>query len=102
MSLMANKLRVAFVGAGAWARSAHVPGWQRDGRCEVVAICVVARERAAAFAAELNIREATDDWQQLVSRSDVDVVDIVTPSHTPYELACAALEAGKHLLCGVP
>ena len=102
MSLMANKLRVAVLGAGAWARSAHVPGWQRDDRCEVVAICDVERERAAAFAAELNIREATDDWQQLVSRSDVDVVDIVTPSHTHYELACAALEAGKHVLCEKP
>src|SRR3981081_2014 len=102
MSLMANKLRVAVLGAGAWVRSAHVPGWQRDDRCEVVAICDVERERAAAFAAELNIKESTDDWQALVGRNDVDVVDIVTPSHTHYELACAALEAGKHVLCEKP
>ena len=99
---MASKLRVAVLGAGAWARSAHVPGWQRDERCDVVAICDVGRERAEAFAAELNIREVTDDWQQLVSRADIDVVDIVTPSHTHYELACAALEAGKHVLCEKP
>src|SRR5437879_3104340 len=102
MSGMASKLRVAVLGAGAWARSAHVPGWQRDDRCDVVAICDVERERAETFAAELNIKESTDDWQSLVSRSDVDVVDIVTPSHTPYELACAALEAGKHVLCEKP
>ena len=68
----------------------------------MVAICDVERERAEAFAAELNIREVTDDWQQLVSRADIDVVDIVTPSHTHYELACAALEAGKHVLCEKP
>jgi predicted dehydrogenase len=68
----------------------------------VVAICDVERERAEAFAAELNIQEATDDWQQLVGRSDIDVVDVVTPSHTHYELACAALEAGKHVLCEKP
>ena len=90
MSGMASKLRVAVLSVGAWARSAHVPGWQRDERCDVVAICDVERERAEAFAAELNIKEWTDDWLSLVGCTDVDVVDIVTPSHTHYELACAA------------
>src|SRR4030081_1865739 len=102
MSGMPSKLRVSVLGAGAWARSAHVPGWQRDDRCEVVAICDVERERAETFAAELNIKEWTADLQALIARNDIDVVDIVTPSHTHYELACAALEAGKHVLCEKP
>ncbi len=54
------------------------------------------------MANEFGIEEATDDWQRLVGRADVDVVDIVTPSHTHYELACAAVEAGKHVLCEKP
>src|SRR5258708_7149223 len=99
---MASKLRVGVLGAGAWARAGAVPGWQREEGCEVVAICDVERERAEACASELGIREASDDWQQLVGRSDIDVIDIVTPSHTHYELACAALEAGKHVLCEKP
>jgi predicted dehydrogenase len=99
---MPSKLRVGVLGAGAWARSAHVPGWQRDPRCEVVALCDVQRERAEAFAADLKIPEVTDDWQQLVGRTDIDVIDVVTPSHTHYELATAALEAGKHVLCEKP
>jgi predicted dehydrogenase len=97
-----TKLRVGVLGAGAWARSAHIPGWQRDPRCEVVAICDVARERAEAHAAQFGIPEATDDWQHLVGRSDLDVVDVVTPSHTHYELASAALSTGKHVLCEKP
>jgi len=32
----------------------------------------------------------------------VDLIDVCTPSHTHYELACAALEAGKHVLCEKP
>ena len=36
---MAEKLRVGVFGAGRWARMAHVPGWQRDPRCEVVVVC---------------------------------------------------------------
>src|SRR5690242_12283707 len=92
---MPSKLRVGVLGAGAWARSAHVPGWQCDARCEVVAICDPLRERAAAFAADLGIPEATTDWQHLVAREDVDVIDIATPSHTHYELAHAAIESNS-------
>src|ERR1051325_7659210 len=99
---MASTLRVGILGAGTWARHAHIPGWQRDPRCEVVSICDVDRGRAAAYAAEFAIPEATEDWQALVSRGDVDITDIVTPSQTHYELALAALEAGKHVLCEKP
>ena len=28
----ASKVRVGVLGAGAWARFAHIPGWQRDPR----------------------------------------------------------------------
>jgi predicted dehydrogenase len=96
------KPRVAVLGAGAWARSAHVPGWLRDPRCELVTVCDVVRERADALAHDLGVPEAANDWQQVVARSDIDVIDIATPSHTHYELACAAIDAGKHVLCEKP
>src|SRR5215471_9459966 len=99
---MDDKLRVAVLGAGAWARNAHIPGWQRDPRSEVVVMCDVDRSRADAYASDFGIPEASDDWQAVVARPDVDVVDIVTPSETHYELACAALESGKHVLCEKP
>ena len=92
---MDSTLRVGVLGAGAWARNAHIPGWQRDPRCEVVAICDVDRERAEAYAEEFGIPDATDDWQALVSRADIDVIDVVTPSHTHYELACGGARRGQ-------
>jgi predicted dehydrogenase len=97
-----SKLRIAVLGAGAWAQHAHIPGWQRDPRCEVAVICDPIRERADAFAAEFGIPEAADDWQQVVARPDIDVVDVCTPSHTHFELSMAALESGKHVLCEKP
>src|SRR5436309_11580256 len=97
-----STLRVGVLGAGAWARAAHVPGWRRDPRCEVAAICDVEVERARDFARQFGIPEATDDWQALVARRDLDVIDVATPSHTHFELAWAALEAGKHVLCEKP
>jgi predicted dehydrogenase len=97
-----SKLRVAVLGAGAWAQHAHIPGWQRDPRCELVAICDPLRERAEEFAAHFKIPAASDDWQQIVGRADIDVIDVCTPSHTHFELSMAALEAGKHVLCEKP
>ncbi len=65
-------------------------------------ICDVKRDMAEEAARQFGIREATDDWQATVSRSDLDVIDIATPSNTHHELAVAALEAGKHVLCEKP
>ena len=36
-----TELRVGVIGAGRWANMAHLPGWQRDPRCELVAVCDV-------------------------------------------------------------
>ena len=94
-----STLRVAVLGAGAWSKFAHIPGWQRDPRSEVAVICDVDAERAQEYAAHFNIPEWTTDWEATVSRGDIDVVDVATPSHTHFQLSMAALEAGKHVLC---
>jgi predicted dehydrogenase len=97
-----GKLRVAVLGAGKWAEHAHIPGWKRDPRVELVALADVVRERAEEVGARFSIPEVSSDWQATVSRTDIDVVDVVTPSHTHFELAMAALESGKHVLCEKP
>jgi predicted dehydrogenase len=97
-----ERLRVALLGAGSWAQKAHLPGFTLDPRCEVVVICDVEREKAAVLAAEFGVPEVSDDWQATISRDDIDIVDICTPSATHEELSFAALEAGKHVLCEKP
>jgi len=42
------------------------------------------------------------DWRELLTRDDIDVIDICTPGNTHAEIAIAALEAGKHVLCEKP
>jgi len=46
--------------------------------------------------------ETTTDWRTLLERDDIDVIDIVTPGDSHAEIAIAALEAGKHVLCEKP
>jgi predicted dehydrogenase len=95
-------VRVGVLGAGAWARGAHLPGYRRDPRCRLVGIADVELDRAQAAAREFEIPFATANPRQLIERTDVDLIDVCTPSHTHFELAWAALEAGKHVLCEKP
>jgi predicted dehydrogenase len=45
---------------------------------------------------------ASSDWRRAVDRPDIDVIDICTPGSTHAEIAIAALQAGKHVLCEKP
>src|SRR6187431_3421286 len=91
----AGKLRVGVLGAGAWARVAHLPGYKRDPRCELVAIADPIVEKARAFAEKFGIPNAYASHQELLARDDIDLVDVCTPSARHFELTWAALDAGK-------
>src|SRR5882724_2058576 len=95
-------VRVGVLGAGAWARGAHLPGYRRDPRCTVVAIADTEIDRARHAAQEFEIPDAVADPRAVIQRDDIDAIDVCTPSHTHFELAWSALEAGKHVLCEKP
>jgi predicted dehydrogenase len=97
-----QKVRVGVLGAGAWARHAHLPGYRRDARCEVVALADPQIALAREAAKEFDIPVVTADARELFNRDDIDAIDVCTPSATHFELAWAALEAGKHVLCEKP
>lgn len=46
--------------------------------------------------------EASTDWKAVLSRNDIDVVDIVTPNDSHAEIAIAAAKAGKNVICEKP
>ncbi|MFD9193989.1 Gfo/Idh/MocA family protein [Streptomyces phaeochromogenes] len=93
----------AFMGA------AHSQGWRTVGRVfdlprRPVLAAVCGRDAGAVRAAadRLGWAAAETDWRALISREDVDVVDICTPGDSHAEIAVAALAAGKHVLCEKP
>jgi predicted dehydrogenase len=53
-------------------------------------------------AATLGWADVTTDWRTLLTRDDVDLIDIGSPGDTHAEIAIAALDAGKHVLCEKP
>ena len=95
-------VKIGVLGAGAWAEFAHLPGYKRDPRCELVAIADPMADRAHAFAEHFGIPHVYSSHEELIARADIDVVDVCTPSATHFELSWAALSAGKHVLCEKP
>jgi predicted dehydrogenase len=95
-------LRIGVLGGGAWAELAHLPGFKRDGRCELVAIADPDVAKAQRLATMFGIPDVYSAHEELIGRDDIDVIDICTPSLTHFPLAWAALEAGKHVLCEKP
>jgi predicted dehydrogenase len=93
--------RVAVVGLG--IGRAHLAAWRSlAGRFEIAAVCDLdeglARKQAEKFGAPF----ATQRFDDLLARTDLDVIDICTPPMTHRELAERALAAGKHVVCEKP
>lgn len=105
---MNDTLRVAMIGHG-FMGAAHSQGWRVAPRffdlpAQPAMQVLVGRNHAAtaASAAKWGWAETATDWREVIARDDIDVVDIVTPGDTHAEIAIAALEAGKHVLCEKP
>jgi predicted dehydrogenase len=103
-----DELRVAMVGY-AFMGAAHSQAWRTVNRVfdlPVVAVmqvmCGRHKERVQAAAQQLGWAEVETDWRRLVGRDDIDVIDICTPGDSHEQIAVAALEAGKHVLCEKP
>ncbi|NUP62641.1 MAG: Gfo/Idh/MocA family oxidoreductase [Nonomuraea sp.] len=97
-----HKLRVAVVGAGRWARVAHIPGWQRDPRVEVVALADTDAGVVAEAGKEFGVDRCVTDYRELLGDPDIDVIDVATGNRPHFEISRAAIEAGKHVLCEKP
>lgn len=96
------ELRIGVIGTGRWASMAHLPGWTRDERCELVAVCDVDPALAEQAAAQFHAGSWTSDARSVIERDDIDVIDIVTGDSEHFDLTMAALEAGKHVLVEKP
>jgi len=64
--------------------------------------CDKIRHRAETFAAKFGWMEVETDWERVISRDDIDVIDICTSNQSHMPIAIRAARAGKHILCEKP
>src|SRR3954468_12676491 len=93
----------AFMGAAhsqAWRTAPHF--FDLPMRPQLTVLAGRDAVRVADAAERLGWSSVETDWRRVLERDDVDLVDVCTPGDTHAEIAIAALEAGKHVLCEKP
>jgi len=104
----AKSMNVAMVGTGFIAR-AHSNAFHQVGHffdvpfalCTKV-VCGRDPSRLEAFARQWEWQETAGDWESVVGRSDIDIVDIAAPNALHAPIAIAAARAGKIVFCEKP
>lgn len=96
-----QKIGVGVIGCGYWGPNL-VRNFRRHPHCEVRMVCDQVLARAEHVARDWQIAACTDAPAELFGSAAVDLVVIATPGFTHYELAKAAIAAGKHVLVMKP
>jgi myo-inositol 2-dehydrogenase/D-chiro-inositol 1-dehydrogenase len=103
-----KKLNVGLIGYGFMGR-AHSNAFRKvanffDLEYEPVLKAVCARDagKVKAFASKWGYESHETDWQKLIERQDIDLVDIACPNDMHKDIAIAAARAGKMILCEKP
>ena len=102
-------LNIGLIGYGFMGRT-HSNGCKRvndffpelQHRPVLKAVCGRSAEKVQAFADQWQYESIETDWRALIARDDIDAVDICTPNNFHAEIAIAAAEAGKMILCEKP
>ena len=101
-------IRVGMAGYG-FMGAAHSQGWRSapaffdlPSRVEMTAVAGRNADAVAAAAQKWGWSRSETDWRRLVEADDIDLIDVCTPGDSHVEIAIAALEAGKHVLCEKP
>jgi predicted dehydrogenase/threonine dehydrogenase-like Zn-dependent dehydrogenase len=98
-----ERLRVAVLGAGGFARSAHLPNLQAlSDRFSLQAVVTRTGHTAAAVAKQFGAAYASTDYEAVLKDPEVDAVIIATRHHLHGSMALEALRAGKHVLVEKP
>jgi predicted dehydrogenase len=101
-------LNIGMIGYGFMGR-AHSNGYKRVNdffdlpyRPVLKAVCARDEAKAKQFAEKWGYESVETDWKKLLARKDIDAVDICTPNNLHKEIAIAAAQAGKMILCEKP
>jgi predicted dehydrogenase len=99
-----SKLKIGIIGCGGIANDKHMPSMAKQPDVELVAFCDLIVERAEKAAADYGVAGAKvyTDYRQLLDDKQIDAVHVLTPNVSHCEISCAAMEAGKHVMCEKP
>jgi len=97
-----KKIKVGIVGAG-FVSHIHIAAYRENREYfEVVGVCAAHRESAKRLARQYNIEKVFDDFEQLASCEQIDVVDVCVPTNVHDDVILTACKHKKHIICEKP
>ena len=104
-----TEIGIGVIGFG-WMGQAHsrayrdIPVYFPDSgiKPRLVAVADNVPARVDLATTNFGFESGTLDWQELIARDDIDVVDITAPNALHQDLVEAAATAGKHIACEKP
>jgi predicted dehydrogenase len=96
-----ERIKVGVIGTG-FIGPAHVEALRRLGYIDVVALAECSDDVARSKAETLGIERYYGDYRELLKDGRIQSVHICSPNYLHYEMAKAALQAGKHVVCEKP
>ncbi len=106
---MSRTINIGLIGFG-WMGQAHTRSYrnipvyfqEEDILPRLVAVADTVPQRVALAQANFGYEDGSSDWQELITRDDVDVIDVTAPNAMHQEVVEAAAAAGKHVFCEKP
>ncbi len=95
-----RKLRAAVIGLGMGKK--HLEAYLNNPNVEVAAICDSNKKILKKAQNEYHISVTAENYAEIISRQNIDLVSIASPDHCHKEQCLAALTAGKYVLCEKP
>lgn len=95
-------MKVAVIGCGTIANSAHIPAYMANKNAEIKYFCDIIKDRAEAAVEKYGCGVAVVDYRDVLKDPEVEAVSVCTPNNVHAEITIAALEAGKNVLCEKP
>ena len=95
-------MKIAIIGCGTIANSAHIPSYMNNPEAEIVYFCDILLHKAEACVAKYGCGKAVLDYKEVLADPEIEAVSICTPNREHSKIAIDALHAGKHVLCEKP
>lgn len=104
-----KKLKVGLIGAGFMGKAHAVAFsnmqkffWPAPALPVFKTICDIESNIAEEAQTRFGFENHTTNWKDIINDPEIDIVSICTPNDCHAEMAIAALNAGKHVICEKP
>ena len=97
-----EKFRIGIIGCGNFTRSTHLPNLAANPDFEIAAIASSTGVNAVALTKRFSVPYSTTDYNEILADEQIDAVLVATRHNLHGEIACQALQTGKHVFVEKP